>query len=74
MALSALSLAHKGGLQNVSINALQYYQQALAPLQNDLRSTDDLASNGAFLTHLVLLLYEVRLRAEDNFSRDTEPR
>ena len=56
MALSALSLAHRDGLQNV--DALQYYQKALTPLQN-MRSEQDLASNGTFLTHFVLLLYEV---------------
>ena len=55
-ALSALSLAHRDGLQNV--DALQYYQKALAPLQN-MRSEQDLASNGTFLTHFILLLYEV---------------
>ena len=57
MALSALSLAHNEGFRNVL--ALQYYQKALSPLQNNLRSEQDLASNGAFLTHFVLLLYEV---------------
>ena len=57
MALSSLSLAHNEGSPNVL--ALQYYQKALSPLQNNLRSEQDLASNGAFLTHFILLLYEV---------------
>ena len=57
MAISALSLANSDSSFNVE--ALQHYQQALGPLQNSLRNEQDLASNGAFLTHLVLLLYEV---------------
>ncbi|MCJ1387812.1 hypothetical protein MMC18_000655 [Xylographa bjoerkii] len=57
MALSSLSLAHNEGSRNVL--ALQYYQKALSPLQNNLRSEQDLASNGAFLTHFILLLYEI---------------
>ncbi|MCJ1294762.1 hypothetical protein MMC34_006320 [Xylographa carneopallida] len=57
MALSSLSLAHNEGSPNVL--ALQYYQKALSPLQNNLRSEQDLASNGAFLTHFILLLYEI---------------
>ena len=59
MALSALSLAHKEGTPTT--NALQHYEQALIPLQNNLRTPQDLASNGAFLTHFVLLIYEVWL-------------
>ncbi|MCJ1282031.1 hypothetical protein MMC26_001354 [Xylographa opegraphella] len=57
MALSSLSLAHTEGSRNVL--ALQYYQKALSPLQNNLRIEQDMASNGAFLTHFVLLLYEI---------------
>ncbi|MCJ1401685.1 hypothetical protein MMC11_004902 [Xylographa trunciseda] len=57
MALSSLSLAHNEGSRNVL--ALQYYQKALSPLQDNLRSEQDLASNGAFLTHFILLLYEI---------------
>ncbi|MCJ1317526.1 hypothetical protein MMC15_002851 [Xylographa vitiligo] len=57
MALSSLSLAHNNGSRNVL--ALQYYQKALSPLQNNLRSEQDLATNGAFLTHFILLLYEI---------------
>ena len=58
MALSALSLSHRQGTS--TMDALQLYEQALIPLQNNLRTSQDLASNGAFLTHYVLLLYEVR--------------
>lgn len=59
MAVSALSLSHSGTGQNV--DALQYYQQALPSLQNNLRNNDDLASDGLFLTHFLLLIYEVSL-------------
>ncbi|KAJ5083818.1 transcriptional regulator family: Fungal Specific TF [Penicillium angulare] len=57
MAISALSLSHSGTGQNV--DALQYYQQAFPSLQNSLRNNDDLVSDGLFLTHFLLLIYEV---------------
>ncbi|MCJ1245111.1 hypothetical protein MMC30_002312 [Trapelia coarctata] len=57
MALSASSLAHRDGSQN--IDALQYYEKALTPLQNNSRNEQDLASNGTFFTHFILLLYEI---------------
>lgn len=57
MALAALSLSSHGG--NERLDALQHYQKALPALQNSLRSTEDLSSDGAFLTHFVLLVYEV---------------
>ena len=57
MALSALSLAHRDGAQNV--DALQHYQQALPSLNATLKSTSDLSSDGALFTNLFLLLYEV---------------
>ena len=60
MALSASSLAHRDGSQN--IDALQYYEKALTPLQNNSRNEQDLASNGTFFTHFILLLYEVSFR------------
>jgi len=62
MALSASSLAHRDGLQN--IDALQYYERALTPLQNNSINEQDLASNGTFFTHFILLLYEVGFRRE----------
>lgn len=58
MAFSALSMAHSQGVQN--LDALQYYSKALPSLQNSLRSPQDLSSDGALLTHFLLLLYEVR--------------
>lgn len=57
MAVSALSLSHSGTGQNV--DALQYYQQAFPSLQVSLRNSDDLVSDGLFLTHFLLLIYEV---------------
>lgn len=57
MAVAALSLAHQEG--NERLDALQHYQQALPALQSNLRSADDLPSDGAFLTHFLLLIYEV---------------
>ena len=57
MAVAALSLAHKEG--NERLDALQHYQKALPALQSNLRSADDLSSDGAFLTHFLLLVYEV---------------
>lgn len=59
MAVSALSLAHQDGGQ--SIDALQHYQQAFPSLQTSLRSPQDLCSDGLFLTHFLLLIYEVWL-------------
>ena len=58
MAISALSLSHSGTGHNV--DALQYYQQAFPSLQVSLRNNDDLVSDGLFLTHFLLLIYEVR--------------
>jgi hypothetical protein len=57
MAVSALSLAHQDGGQN--IDALQHYQQAFPSLQTCLRRNEDLSSDGVFLTHFLLLIYEV---------------
>lgn len=59
MAVSALSLSHSGTGQTV--DALQYYQQAFPSLQISLRNENDLISDGLFLTHFLLLIYEVRL-------------
>ena len=58
MAFSALSMAHSQGLQD--LNALQHYSKALPYLHSSLRSSQDLSSDGALLTHFLLLLYEVR--------------
>lgn len=57
MAVAALSLSFRD--ENERLAALQHYQQALPALQNSLRSPHDLSSDGAFLTHFLLLVYEV---------------
>ena len=57
MAFSALSMAHSQGIQN--LKALQHYQEALPSLQQSLKSSQDLSSDGTLLTHFVLLLYEI---------------
>ncbi|KAL8949324.1 MAG: hypothetical protein Q9222_004563, partial [Ikaeria aurantiellina] len=57
MALCALGIAHRSGIQN--LDSLQHYQQALPSLQKTLRSPEDLSSDGALLTHFILLLYEI---------------
>lgn len=59
MALAALSLASREGKEKV--DALLHYQQVLPALQSSLRSPNDLSSDGAFLTHFLLLVYEVSL-------------
>jgi hypothetical protein len=58
MAVAALSMAVQEGKER--LDALQYYQQVLPELQTRLTTPDDLASDGAFLTHFMLLVYEVR--------------
>lgn len=59
MAVAALSLAAQDG--NSRLDALQHYQQALPVLQSTLKSPHDLSSDGAFLTHFLLLVYEVSI-------------
>ena len=59
MALTALSMDNRGGVQN--LDALQHYQKALPSLQSSLRASEDLSSDVALLTHFILLLYEVRI-------------
>ncbi|OAP62188.1 hypothetical protein AYL99_04391 [Fonsecaea erecta] len=57
MAVAALSVAIQEGKE--WLDALQYYQQALPALQSTLRGPNDLSSDGAFLTHFLLLVYEI---------------
>lgn len=59
MALTALSMDNRGGVQN--LDALQHYQKALPSLHDSLRTLEDLSSDHILLTHFVLLLYEVRI-------------
>ena len=60
MAFCALSLSQRSG-NNRSLRAiaLQHYQQTLPSLQASLCADSDLASDGVFLTHFMLLLYEI---------------
>ncbi|KAL9101362.1 MAG: hypothetical protein Q9163_003363 [Psora crenata] len=56
MAFSAFSMSLKHGIP--SVHALQHYQQAFPSLKAS-RTEEDLASDGVFLTHFILLLYEI---------------
>jgi len=64
MAVGSLAMSQSGGSERV--DSLQYYSQTLPELQNSLKSEADLASDGAFLTHFLLLIYEVRLHLNTN--------
>jgi hypothetical protein len=57
MAISALSLDRKSGSH--SIDALHYYHLAFLSLQTSIWSDKDLLLDGLFLTHFLLLAYEV---------------
>ncbi|KAL4776226.1 hypothetical protein BDW60DRAFT_213688 [Aspergillus nidulans var. acristatus] len=59
MAVSALSLVHQGNAHYV--DALQYYNHALPSLQSGLQNCDDVLSDGLFLTHFLLLIYQIAL-------------
>ncbi|KAH7364485.1 fungal-specific transcription factor domain-containing protein [Rhexocercosporidium sp. MPI-PUGE-AT-0058] len=67
MALSALSIAHKKGSHDA--NALEHYQQVIPALQATVQSCQDSYSDGALLTHLVLLLYEIAARESNMWQR-----
>ena len=66
MAFSALSMSWKNGIPN--IDALQHYQQAIPSLQASLKSEQDLTSDGVFMTHFLLLLYEIAAGEPRGFS------
>lgn len=57
MAVASLSLAQ--GNEERRYSALQFYSQTLRELQNGMRSEELLSSDGAFLTHFLMLVYEV---------------
>lgn len=59
MAVGSLSLVKRDGYER--LDSLQYYSQAVPELQVTLRTDNDLASDGAFLTHFLLLVYEVNM-------------
>lgn len=58
MAVGSLAMFQHDGKEK--LDSLQYYSQTLPELQSSLRSEEDLASDGAFLTHFLMLLYEVK--------------
>ncbi|KAK9577900.1 hypothetical protein V6Z90_006666 [Aspergillus fumigatus] len=66
MAISALSLDRKSGSH--SIDALHYYHQAFLTLQNNIWSEKDLLLDGLFLTHFLLLVYELAAAELDGSS------
>jgi hypothetical protein len=57
MAISALSLAREG--DNLGMDAGNHYQQDSSFLQNIIYHSDDLLSDGLFLTQFLMLVYEV---------------
>ncbi|KAL2864566.1 uncharacterized protein BJX67DRAFT_373754 [Aspergillus lucknowensis] len=57
MALSALSLVRQGNSH--FLDALQYYDQAMPSLQASLQNCEDVLSDGLFLTHFLLLIYQI---------------
>lgn len=57
MSVGSLSMYQQDGKER--FDSLQHYSQTLPELQNSLRSEEDLASDGAFLTHFLMLVYEV---------------
>lgn len=58
MALSALSLVRQGGGQHIDAS---YYYDRVAALSHDSLCNEDLLSDALYLTHFLLLVYEVSL-------------
>ncbi|PYI09034.1 hypothetical protein BO78DRAFT_405231 [Aspergillus sclerotiicarbonarius CBS 121057] len=56
MALSALSLVRQGGGQNIDAS---YYYNQVASSQGSLCNNEDFLSDAVYLTHFLLLIYEV---------------
>lgn len=63
MAVGSLALFQHGGKER--LDSLQHYSQTLPELQSSLKSEEDLASDGAFLTHFLMLLYEIATADEE---------
>lgn len=57
LAVSSLAMGQQDGKEK--LDALQHYAQTLPELLTSLKSEEDLASDGAFLTHFLMLIYEV---------------
>ncbi|KAL3457772.1 hypothetical protein BJX64DRAFT_280365 [Aspergillus heterothallicus] len=66
MTLSALSLVRQGNSHY--LDALQYYDQALPALQSSLQNCEDVLSDGLFLTHFLLLVYQITFAKPSNGS------
>lgn len=59
-AVAFQAMAQRDGTE--TLEGLQNYTQALPELQNHLRnmkSEEDMLSDGVFLTHFLMLIYEV---------------
>lgn len=57
MAIGSLAMSSVTG--TARLESLQQYSQILPELRTSLESEEDLASDGAFLTHFLMLVYEV---------------
>lgn len=62
-AVSALNLSYNG--QSTMEEALQHYHQALSP-QTAVSSPEELASDGTFLRHFLLLIYDICIPMRNN--------
>lgn len=58
IAVGSLAMLQQEGHE--LLDSLQQYSQTLPALKSALKSEEDLASDGAFLTHFLMLVYEVR--------------
>ena len=58
MATAALSISQSESKKRVV--AMEHYDQSTSALQS-IQSAQDLSSDGAFLTHFLLLIYDVGL-------------
>ena len=57
LALSALSLAHRQ--HRPAADGMEHYQEALRQSERYLQTDEDLASDGPFLMHYILLIYDI---------------
>ena len=69
MAVAALSMSAKDS--SARLDALDHYQRSLPALQASLKGPADLSSDGAFLTHFLLLIYEVCFTQVENAFADS---
>ena len=65
-------MSSKKGHHTLDVAALQHYQQTIPSLKSCLRAESDLASDGVFLTHFVLLLYEISAGENSELSLRSE--